>query len=200
LKPLLRVLIVDDEELARRLITEYLKPHTDMSIIGECENGFQAVQSITELEPDLIFLDIQMPKLSGIEVLQLTERHHGVIFSTAFEEFALQAFERHAIDYLLKPYSQQRFDQALEKARKLLHNPNQENPSSGQANLQNSNLQKLVHELMPKAERPQRLLIRDRGLVHVVEIAKLIILKRKMITSAFIVRGNYFKNPNSGRI
>jgi two-component system LytT family response regulator len=110
-------LIVDDEELARRLIREFLDKHKDIHIIGECENGLHAVDEISRSNPDLIFLDIQMPKMNGLEVLAETGRRSGVIFTTAYDEYALKAFDLHAVDYLLKPYSQQRFDDALLQAR-----------------------------------------------------------------------------------
>jgi two-component system LytT family response regulator len=148
----LTALIVDDEELARHLIREYLTIHTDIEIIGECENGIQAVLKINQCNPDLIFLDIQMPKLNGLEVLAETGRRGGVIFTTAYDEYALKAFELHAVDYLQKPFSQHRFDDALAQARKQL---GQTSPA----------LTQLV-----TAVRPERILIRDRGQTHVVAV------------------------------
>jgi two-component system LytT family response regulator len=153
----LQILIVDDEELARRLTREYLRHHNDINIISECENGLEAVQAITEHNPDLIFLDIQMPKLSGLEVLELTGRSSGVIFTTAYDQYALKAFDLHAVDYLLKPFSQQRFDEALDKARKMLGQTAPE-------------LQKLLAQPVTKLER---LLIRDRGQVHIIPVDKI---------------------------
>src|SRR6187431_3080729 len=116
----LQLLIVDDEPLARRLSREYLAKHADINIIGECTNGLEAVDAIGKLAPDLILLDIFMPKLNGLEVLELTGRTQGVIFTTAYDQYALKAFDLHAVDYLLKPFSQQRFDEAITRARKLL--------------------------------------------------------------------------------
>lgn len=152
----LHILIVDDEELARRLTREYLRKHSDIHIVGECENGLEAVQAISELNPDLVLLDIQMPKLSGLEVLEMTGRNSGVIFTTAYDHYALKAFDLHAVDYLLKPFSQQRFDEALDKARKML----------GQSAPE---LQKLLANPIDKLER---ILIRDRGQVHVIPVDK----------------------------
>ncbi len=114
---MIRTLIVDDEALARGLVREYLQAHDDIEIVAECDNGFDAVKTITELRPDLIFLDIQMPRLSGLEVLELTQRDHGVIFTTAYDQHALKAFDLRAVDYLLKPFAQARFDEALVRAR-----------------------------------------------------------------------------------
>lgn len=151
----LRALIIDDEELARRLSKEYLRSHTDIEVIGECENGLEAVDAITAQQPDLIFLDIQMPKLNGFEVLEATGRRQGVIFTTAYDQYALKAFDQHAIDYLLKPYSQQRFDEALNKARKLL---GQHSPA--------------VADLIAHTNAvPERLIVRDRGQTHVIPVA-----------------------------
>ena len=117
----LSALLADDEQLARRLIAEFLRPHADISVVAlEADNGLDAARAITELKPDLVFLDIQMPKLTGLEVLELTGRREGVIFTTAYDQHALRAFELHAVDYLLKPFSQARFDASLERARRLL--------------------------------------------------------------------------------
>ncbi|MDO9193139.1 MAG: LytTR family DNA-binding domain-containing protein, partial [Undibacterium sp.] len=116
----------------------------------------EAVQAIAELNPDLVFLDIQMPKLSGLEVLEMTGRSSGVIFTTAYDQYALKAFDMHAVDYLLKPFSQHRFDEALDKARKML----------GQSTPE---LQKLLANPIDKLER---ILIRDRGQVHVIPVDK----------------------------
>lgn len=113
----MRVIIVDDEELARGVVREYLAAHEDIEIVAECVNGFDAVKAITELEPDLVFLDIQMPRLDGFEVVELAGRKPRYIFVTAFDNYALKAFDIHAVDYLLKPFSQQRFNEALEHAR-----------------------------------------------------------------------------------
>jgi two-component system LytT family response regulator len=160
----LQVLIVDDEELARRLSLEYLRAHPDLDVIGECETGVEAVDAINKLNPDLVLLDIQMPQLSGLEVLELTGRRSGVIFTTAYDQYALKAFDLHAVDYLLKPYSQQRFDEALGKARKLLI---QETSASSPTS---SSTQALETLLAQQSEKLQRLLIRDRGQVHVVPL------------------------------
>ena len=116
----LQALIADDEPLARRLVREFLKTHADITITAEAENGLDAAKAITELKPDLVFLDIQMPRLTGLEVLELTGRRDGVIFTTAHDQHAMRAFELHAVDYLLKPFDQTRFDTAMTRARRLL--------------------------------------------------------------------------------
>src|SRR5476649_460716 len=116
----MRIIIVDDEALARSVLQEYLRHHADIEVIAECANGFEAVKAITELEPDLVFLDIQMPKLDGFEVIGLTGAKSRFIFVTAYDQYAIKAFEIHAVDYLLKPFSQQRLDDALKHARDSL--------------------------------------------------------------------------------
>ncbi|MGB3006312.1 MAG: LytTR family transcriptional regulator DNA-binding domain-containing protein [Chitinophagaceae bacterium] len=110
-----KVIIIDDEPLARSIITEYLQKHPELQLMTECSDGFEGVKAIQQHEPDLIFLDIQMPKITGFEMLELLEQPPSVIFTTAFDEFAIKAFEAHAIDYLLKPFSQERFDKAIAK-------------------------------------------------------------------------------------
>ena len=116
----MRIIIVDDEELARGVVREYLAGHADVEVVAECANGFEAVKAITELEPDLAILDIQMPKLDGFEVAELAAGKCRFMFATAFDQYAIKAFEYRALDYLLKPFSQQRFDQALAHARASL--------------------------------------------------------------------------------
>lgn len=111
----IKVLIVDDEEPARKLIASFLAEHDDFEVIGECADGFNAIKQINELQPDLVFLDIQMPKLTGMEVIELLENPPLIAFITAYDEFAVKAFEMNAIDYLLKPYSKQRFNDSLTK-------------------------------------------------------------------------------------
>lgn len=110
------ILIVDDEVPARDLIKHYLRDYPGIVIIGEADNGFDAIRMIREQKPQLVFLDIQMPKLTGFEMLELMDDQPEIIFSTAYEQYAIRAFESNAIDYLLKPYSKQRFEKAMQKA------------------------------------------------------------------------------------
>src|SRR5262249_61173772 len=105
----IRAVIVDDEELARQMLREFLANNDEIEIVAECANGFEAVKTVTELNPDLLFLDIQMPKLDGFEVLELVGGERAVVFVTAFDEYAIRAFEIHAVDYLLKPFNAERF-------------------------------------------------------------------------------------------
>ena len=114
----IRIVVADDEELARSLVREYLKESLDLEIVAECANGFEAVKAVTELKPDLLLLDIQMPRLDGFEVLDLVGRETNVIFITAYDQYAIRAFDVHAVDYLLKPFSAERLAEALDRAQK----------------------------------------------------------------------------------
>jgi two-component system LytT family response regulator len=154
-----RAVIVDDEELARKLVVEYLSDHSDIEVVAECANGFEAVKAAAELSPDLLFLDIQMPKLDGFEVLDLLKKDIAVIFVTAYDEYALKAFEVHAVDYLLKPFSKDRFDEALVRARER----------SGK-NREAAKLAQIADEARHRATPIDRLLIRDGAKVHVIPV------------------------------
>jgi len=110
-----KVVIIDDEFLARSMVKEYLLKHPQFEVVAECGDGFEGLKAIQEHEPDLLFLDIQMPKISGFEMLELVDEPPSVIFATAFDEYAIKAFDAHAIDYLLKPFDQERFDRAIVK-------------------------------------------------------------------------------------
>lgn len=119
----LKVVIIDDEPLARSLLRKHLEEVDHVHITGEFENGFDGLKGIHELKPDLVFLDIHMPKLNGFEMLELLDEMPSIIFTTAYDQYAIKAFESNAIDYLLKPYSQERLHAALAKAQKLLEDP-----------------------------------------------------------------------------
>lgn len=111
----MKVIVIDDEPLARSIVLEYLQEHHYMEVVAECSDGFQGVKAIMQHKPDLIFLDIQMPKINGFEMLELLDAMPSVIFTTAFDDYAIKAFETNAIDYLLKPFSKERFDLAVQK-------------------------------------------------------------------------------------
>lgn len=175
----LRALIADDETLARRLLAEYLRPHADITILAEADNGLDAARAITELKPDLVFLDIQMPRLTGLEVLELTGRRDGIVFTTAYDQHAMRAFELHAVDYLLKPFSQARFDAALERARRLL----------GQAA---PGLERLV---TPAGAWLARVLVRDGGGLQVLPVEDIAYIEAQADQVAFHAHGReHLKN------
>lgn len=112
---MIRTILIDDEPLARSIVKEYLQRYPQMEILEECNNGFEGVKAIQQHRPDLLFLDIQMPKINGFEMLELIDQPPAVIFTTAYDEYAIRAFEAHAVDYLLKPFSRERFDKAMQK-------------------------------------------------------------------------------------
>ncbi|QYG02281.1 LytTR family DNA-binding domain-containing protein [Massilia sp. NP310] len=152
----MRTLIVDDEHLARALLREYLAAHPDVEIVGECANGFEAVKAIAEHDPDLVFLDIQMPRLDGFEVVELAGARPHYIFATAYDQFALRAFEVHALDYLLKPFSRERLAEALAQARLRAPQPARDGIAAA------------VKDAQARQQPLERILIRDGARVHVV--------------------------------
>ncbi len=159
----MRVIVVDDETLARSILIEHLAKVPDVQVIGQAANGFEAVKLAEETQPDLIFLDIQMPKLSGFEVLELLgERAPAVIFTTAFDEYALRAFEVHAVDYLLKPVEPARLKEAVERAAERLRNRAPQ-PSA----------QQLAVAARPPGKTLERVLIRHEGRVHVLPLERI---------------------------
>jgi two-component system LytT family response regulator len=152
--------IVDDEELARSLLREYVESSAGIDVVAECSNGFEAVKAISERKPDLVFLDVQMPKLDGFEVLQLIGSDVAVIFVTAFDQYAMKAFDAHAVDYLLKPFSQERFEKALERARQRL---GEKLPSA----------MELAAAARPPQQYLQRIVVKDGTRVHIIPVDRL---------------------------
>ena len=161
-----RVLLVDDEAPARALLREYLAAHADIEVVGECANGFEAVKRIAESAPDLVFLDVQMPKLDGFEVLELLDPCPVVVFCTAYDEYALKAFEVHAVDYLLKPFGRERLAEALDRVRERLArvaDPSAPAPTAAA----------LAAAARPQGQWLERVVIKDGPNVHVVSVDKL---------------------------
>ena len=158
---LLRLVIVDDEPLARTVVREYAAASDDVEVVADCANGFEAVKAVAELKPDLVVLDVQMPKLDGFEVLELLGRDQPVIFATAFDQYALRAFEVHAVDYLLKPFSAERFGEALARARERLR-----------ARVAMP-VEDLIRDAKPRTGPLERVLIRDGPNVHVLPVDKI---------------------------
>jgi len=160
-KTVIRTIIVDDEEPARMVLREFLTKRSDIEIVAECANGFEAVKALAELKPDLAILDIQMPKLNGFEVLELTENQPIIIFATAYDQYAVKAFERHAVDYLLKPFSKNRLDEALEHVTEHL-NKKKKLPLEAIAEAAGMRLATL-----------ERILVKDGSKVHVIPADKI---------------------------
>jgi len=179
----LRIVIVDDEPLARAVVREYLGAHTGVEVVAECGNGFEAVKAVTELSPDLVFLDVQMPKLSGFEVLELLGRDVAVIFTTAYDQYALRAFEVHAVDYLLKPFGEERFAEALSRARERLRAKAQGGPD-----VQMEALTDAVRSKGPL----ERVLIRDGAQVHVLPVDRIDYVEAQDDYVCFVADGRQY--------
>jgi two-component system LytT family response regulator len=156
----LRILIVDDEELARALLREYSGNAGGVEILAECGNGFDAVKAMAELKPDLVFLDVQMPKLDGFEVLELVNPLPAIVFVTAHDHYAMRAFDAHAVDYLLKPVQFDRFKKALDRARNRLDKPM---PSPAQ----------LTTAARPPGQWLERIVVKAGSKIEIIPVDKL---------------------------
>ena len=176
----MRVAIVEDEELARKLVREYLSDCEDVEIVAECANGFEAVKAVTDIKPDLLLLDIQMPRLDGFEVLELVGREVGVIFVTAYDKYALRAFEVHAVDYLLKPFNIERLREALNRARTRLEGK------------QPTPVAELRAAARPAGSHIERVAIRDGANVHVIPVSKVDYVEAQDDYIAFRSEGKQF--------
>ena len=152
----MKAIIIDDEPLARSIIKEYLQPYTNITLVEECNDGFEGIKAIQQHHPDLIFLDIQMPKINGFEMLELVDNPPLVIFATAFEEYAIKAFDAHAADYLLKPFSKERFDKAIQKA--LLQ--------------KNNTAQAIAATALETAAPSNRIVVKDNGKIKIIPLAQ----------------------------
>ncbi len=143
------------------MVKEYLQSHQDIEVVQECNDGFEGIKAIQQYQPDLIFLDIQMPKINGFEMLELVEQPPAVIFTTAFEEYAIKAFESHAIDYLLKPFSKERFDKAIQKWQQQ----NQQERQTG--------TQKLLNTTGVNPNQQSRVVVKDNGKIKIIPTANI---------------------------
>jgi two-component system LytT family response regulator len=155
----LKTIIIEDEELARNLLRSYLKDHPDIELIGECENGFDGVKAINDKKPDLVFLDIQMPKITGFEMIELLDFKPQIIFTTAYDQYALKAFELNAVDYLLKPFSKDRMIAAIDKVKHRIQNEEK--------------IDEKLEELSnfrPGEEFIDRIVVKDRSKIHIITV------------------------------
>jgi len=159
----IKTIIIDDEKLARNLIKSYLEDHPDFVITAECENGFEGLKAINETKPDLVFLDVKMPKISGFEMLELVENNPVIIFSTAYDNYAIKAFELNATDYLLKPYSKKRFEEALLKAKEKF--ASQES--------QKEKIDNLIKYSQNQTEILERLVVKLGSKIHILPVKEI---------------------------
>lgn len=157
-----KIILIDDEPLARDLLREYLQDFQDIEIVQECGDGFEGIKAIQQHKPDLIFLDVQMPKINGFEMLELTDPMPAVIFTTAFDEYAMKAFEIHAVDYLLKPFSKDRLQKAIQKWQQT---------AAPEA------LQQLLETPLPLTGEHQRIVVRDGSSIRIIPIQDVLYLE-----------------------
>jgi len=156
----IKVIIVDDEKLARDIVKKHIESFSNLEYAGECSNGFEALKMINEIKPDIVFLDIQMPKINGFEMLELLENPPVIIFSTAYDQYALKAFEVNATDYILKPFNTQRFNEAIEKAFAALKNKQKFN----------ENVEKLVRHNDTQTETLNRIVVKKNQKINIIPV------------------------------
>lgn len=181
---MIRTLIIDDEHLARQIIRDYLKGDGDIEVIGECSNGFEGFKQINELKPDLVFLDVMMPKLTGFEMLELLDDPPVIIFSTAYDQYAIKAFEQNAVDYLLKPYANDRFTEALNKAKTKL----------ASTAVNRAALSKVLEHHNEKPETLTRVAVRTGAKINIVSVDKIKYLEAQDdYVKLYTEEGNFLK-------
>jgi len=161
---MIKSIIIDDEPLARSIVKEYLQEQNQVEVVQECNDGFEGVKAIVQHRPHLIFLDIQMPKINGFEMLELLDEKPSVIFTTAFDEYAIKAFETHAVDYLLKPFTKERFEKALEKF-------------FSQAPVQKKNTEELLHSVTHLPTQSERVVVKTAGKIKIIPITDILFLE-----------------------
>lgn len=183
-----KVIIVDDEPLARQLIETFLSSYPQFEIVATCGDGFEAFKCIQQYDPDLLFLDIQMPRINGFELLEMLDKPPAIIFTTAFDDYAMSAFEVHAVDYLLKPITRERFDKAIQKC---MHQALYNNISSVQHLLQEQVYEGYQH----------RLVVKDKGNIRIIPAEDIYYVEAnddyvKIVTK----EGNFLKKSTLGHI
>lgn len=177
---MIKALIIDDEPLACDLVQEYLGEFKEIEVVGRCHDGFAGMKSISEHQPDLVFLDVQMPKITGFEMLELLDEPPAIIFTTAFDEYAIKAFEANAVDYLLKPFSQERFNKAVQK---FLDRPEVEKEKM-----------KKVAETASPNQNPNRVVIKDGSKIRIIPIKEVIRLEADDdYVKIYTQQGNFMK-------
>lgn len=186
-----KVIIIDDEPLARAVIKEYLLQHPQLQLADECGNGFEGVKAIQQHNPDLVFLDVQMPKITGFEMLELLDNPPHIIFTTAFDEYAMQAFEANAVDYLLKPFSQERFNKAIGKwkdSKAIKHQPA---------------VEQLIEQVSKHPSHAQRVVVKTGSKIKIIPLTEIQYLEAsddyvKIVTAegSFLKKStmSYFEN------
>lgn len=165
---MIKAILIDDEPLARMIVKEYLQSFPEISIVQECNDGFEGLKAIQQYQPDLIFLDVQMPKINGFEMLELIDNPPGIIFTTAFDEYALKAFENNAVDYLLKPFSEERFQKAL---RKWLDQRSQQPADTKEQT------ESLLQEAAAASPQNQRIVVKTGSKIRIIPLHEVLYLE-----------------------
>ncbi len=174
----MKAIIIDDEPLARMMVMEYLQSYPEIKVVEECNNGFEGLKAIQQHQPDLIFLDVQMPKINGFEMLELIDNPPQVIFTTAFEEYAIKAFDLHAADYLLKPFSKERFDKAMQK----LQQP------------RTTAVEEVVATALQSYQAHNRIVVKDNGKIKILPLSTVQYLEAADdYVKIFTVDGSFLK-------
>ena len=173
-----KVVIIDDEPLARLIVTEYLLDVKGLEVVAECNDGFEGMKAIAQHQPELIFLDIQMPKINGFEMLELLPSPPAVIFTTAFDEYAIRAFEANAIDYLLKPFSKERFEQALEKWNSKT--------------LVKDNLQQFIENTVKQPEEKNRIVVKKGSDIRIIPVDEVYFIEAYDDYVKIFVKDSYY--------
>jgi two-component system LytT family response regulator len=183
---MIKALIIDDEPLARMVVKEYIQQFAQIEVMQECNDGFEGLKAIQQYQPDLIFLDVQMPKINGFEMLELVENQPAVIFTTAFDEYAIKAFETHAVDYLLKPFSKERFNKAIEKYLTQAQSTNTTAPKE---------TEKLLEYAAQSPAQHERIVVKTGTKVKIIPVADVQYLQADDdYVSVFTHEGSYLKN------
>jgi two-component system LytT family response regulator len=180
----IKAVIVDDEPLARSVVQEYLEAYNNVEVVQECSDGFEGIKAVQQHQPQLLFLDIQMPKINGFEMLELLEQPPAVIFTTAFDEYALKAFEANAMDYLLKPFSRERFDKAM---KKFLQDRQEQKAT------------KTSFDEPPSPEQTQRVVVKWNGKIKIIAMAEIQYLEAADdYVKIYTAEGAFLKNKTMG--
>jgi two-component system LytT family response regulator len=185
---MIRAIIIDDEPLARSIVREYLQEFPQIEITQECNDGFEGVKAIAALNPDLVFLDIQMPKINGFEMLELIEQPPAVIFTTAFDEYAIRAFETHAVDYLLKPFAKERFCKAVEKFLQ-----------TASVQQQRTHTEALLQSNTDLPTQGERIVVKNGGKIKIIPVPQIQYLEAADdYVKIFTAEGSFLKSKTMG--
>ncbi|HVW98098.1 MAG TPA: LytTR family transcriptional regulator DNA-binding domain-containing protein [Mucilaginibacter sp.] len=180
-----KALVIDDEPLARMVVLEYLQGFPQIEVLQECNDGFEGLKAIQQHQPDLIFLDVQMPKINGFEMLELVENPPAVIFTTAFDEYAIKAFEAHAVDYLLKPFNKDRFNKAIEKYL----------ATAVEATTTKKHTEELLETASNSPAQHERIVVKTGTKVKIIPVQDVIYLAADDdYVSVYTAEGSYLKN------